>query len=201
MKLKYERFVGLGCFYIRGVIEPAQFKMLLVGLETILNELEEPTLIHGANAFFEKNEITVLQEFKKRVNANSKHKVYWIMKEKPLGDYGTIELAMSRFAGGKFRQIAERIRLDDQLFTLKEKIKLAEQALAQLTDESTNVNQVLLNSESIRAQRKTLNECLEWQRFRIGHQSLESSTDEEINEKTKVLIADLRKQLGVEVDL
>jgi|GEM_PF-2391747 len=206
MKLKYERFEGLGCMSIRGFVDEAQFKLLTVGLESIAADLDETLLVNLSNAAF--SDAALLQglaELKKKVSAHAKQKIYWICTERAIGDFPTTDLFISRLTGFKFRQIGERIRLDDQLYVLAEQVHQCETKIAELGGDEQNASSVILENKILREQKRILEQCIEWQENRLKHQVHVAATDPEVPEKTaealKAAAEAMKTAYGTEVDV
>jgi hypothetical protein len=201
VKLKYERFEGLSSFSIRGAVTTAELKLLTVGLETLVKDLEETLVVNSTHAIFGKTEALVLNEIKKKLKAATSHTIFWVTREKPLGDFATIDLMATRLPGHSARQIGDRIRLDDEVYALKEEMKAIETKISELGGDAQNVHKIILENEMLKAQRKILQDSLQWQNFRLKHQVLQASEDEEIQVKLDTARGELNKLLGTEADL
>jgi hypothetical protein len=206
MKLKYERFEGLGCFSIRGAVDVNQFKLVVVGLESLMKDLEETLLVNLSNATFaDANLVTGLAELKKKLASLTKQKIYWISKERGIGDFPNTDLIVQRMSGFKFRQIGDRIKLDDQLYIAAEAIRVCEARIAELGGDEANARKVILENKVLREQKRILTECMKWQDFRLKKQSHVASTDPESEVKTaeavKAVNEAMKAAFGTEVDV
>jgi hypothetical protein len=206
MKLKYERFEGLGCLSIRGVVNPAQFKLLIVGIESMVQDLEETLLVNLSNANVSDPAVVQgLTELKKKLGSHSKQKIYWICKERTIGDFPTTDLFIQRLSGFKFRQIGDRIKLDDQLYAVAEEIRQIEARIVELGGDEQNAQKVILENKVLREQKRILEQCVQWQDHRMKAQAHVASTDPENTEKTAAAKEALREPsialYGSEVDL
>ena len=206
MKLKYERFEGLGCLSIRGTVDSPQFKLLVVGIESLVHDLEETLLLNLSNAAISDPVVVHgLAELKKKLGGLSKQKIYWICKEKGIGDFPTTDLFIQRLSGFKFRQIGDRIKLDDQLYAVTEAIHQAEARIAELGGDEQNAQKVILENKVLRQQKRILDESIHWQEHRMKAQAHVASTDPETEEKIKAAKEALREPsvnlYGHEVDL
>jgi hypothetical protein len=214
VKLKYERYEGLGCLYVRGAVDITQFKLLVVGLDTLAKDLEETLLVNLSAAALDAAIVPTLVQIKKKLSASTHQKIYWVAKDKGVGDFVTIDLFLSRLNGFKFRQIADRIKLEDEVHGLSENQKQLETKEAELGGSAANARAIVLENKILREQKRILEESLVWQRARIALQepvepatklapvgTEEAVPDEELPVKIKNLKAELKKVLGVEVDL
>ena len=201
MKLKYERFENLGCLYIRGSVDHAQLKMLMLGIDTIVSRLTEPLVINMHLAKIDKGEAMVLSEVKKRIQTHTSHKIYWIAHERPLGDFPTIDLLTSRLPGTNFKQIGERIKRDDEVSTLTLETEAAHAKILELGGDENNAKQIMMENTILKAQKKMLESCIHWQQERMKLQVAIPSLDEEIQQKIKTQEQDLHKKVKLEVKL
>ena len=206
MKLKYERFDGLGCMAIRGVIDANQFKLLVVGLESLVNDLEETLLVNLSNAVIsDPNALKALAEIKKKLMARAQQKIYWIHKDRSIGDFPTTDLFIARLSGSKFRQIGDRIKLDDQLYALAEEAHLCEARILELGGDEQNAQRVILENKVLRAQKRILEESVAWQDKRIKTQAHIAASDPDHDQKAaetlKALNDGMKTAFGTEVDV
>ncbi len=201
MKLKYERFEDLGCLYIRGVVDANQLKMLILGLQNIIPHLEEPLAINLALATIGKIEAAALVEVKKKIQTRTQHKLYWLSKERPLGDFPTVDLLISRFPGSKFRHIGEKIKRDDEVYQLTDETAIAHARIIELGGDEQKAQQIIFENTMLKAQKKTLDEMLHWQKERTTHQTATVSEDPDLAERKKSLNKDLEKLAGGSIDL
>lgn len=206
MKLKYERFEGLGCFSIRGNLSSAQLKIVVIGLESMVHDLEETLLVNLSNAAITDPLIApALLALKKKLATQSKQKIYWICKEKTVGDFPTTDLFISRLTGFKFRQIGDRIKLDDQLYALSEEVKYCDTKIAELGGDEQNAQKVIIENKVLRAQKRILEEATLWQDHRMKNQAHIASTDPDVTTKTaealKALKEPIKTNFGVEIEI
>ncbi len=200
MKLKYERFEGMGCFYVRGMVDASQIKLLAIGLETIAAKLEETLLVHVGHAKLNPQVTPLLIQFKKKLAGLTTQKIHWICTEKGLGDFNTLDFFFSRLTGVKFRQVGERIRLDDQISIASETIKELEAKLQEVGGDAQNAHRLILEANMLKEQKRIITECVKFQDLRIRLQEKIPSDDKELPQKITDTL-DALKKAGIEADL
>ncbi len=191
---------------IRGPIDSSHFKLLIVGLESLVNDLEETLLVNLSNAAFSEPVVNQgLIELKKKLGTRTKQKVYWICKEKGIGDFPTTDLFIARLSGFKFRQIGERIKVDDHIYVLAEEVRHCEARILELGGDEQSAQKVIVENKILRAQKRILDETVHWQDYRLKNQVHVPSIDPEEPQKTTDALAALKEPVkgyfGVEVDL
>ena len=200
MKLKYERFEGVSCLYVRGDLTAEQLRLLTIGLETICKDLDQTLVINAAYANMDPSVVTVLTQVKKKLQSNPQ-KIYWVCKDKHIGDFPTIDLFASRLTGFKFRQIGDRIKLDDEVFSLAEKIKLLEAREKEIEAGGHNPRNLILDNLTLKQQKRILVASTTWHEQRLGLQQPVVTEDAEVPVKTKEITDELQKLYGAEFDL
>ena len=194
MKLKYERFEGVGCFYVRGnPLNVADFRVLTIGLDAMVKTLDETLLINLSASTLAPDELNALVQIKKALATVTKQKIHWVYKDKALGDFATVELFVSRLSGSKFRQIGERIKLDDQLYLLSEQLKALEEKVGEIGGNDQNAQKLILENKVLKEQARTLDESVHWQKARIDLQEAQVSEDVDLPQKTTDILTELKK--------
>jgi DNA-directed RNA polymerase specialized sigma subunit len=201
MKIHYHRYSEMGCFTIRGLVGANEWKMLQLGFNLLFKELQEMLIINMTNADIATETVADVQEYKKGIAKQTKHKVFIISKEKGVGDFPKFELLLSRFQGSKMRQIGDRIILEDQIYNLERDIAgLEAQIVALGFDENSSKKEIQRNS-MVKAQKKSLDGCLKWQRLRKTTIQKVPSDMEDLDNRIKANVDELAKILGKPVNL
>ncbi|MBS1958511.1 MAG: hypothetical protein JST80_03480 [Bdellovibrionales bacterium] len=202
MKLKYERFEGLGCLYVRGPVNEKFGKLLQVGIETISKDLEETLVINLMCAQIQVPQAAVLIEFKTKIAETTKQKLYWVSKDRTIGDFQSIDMFISRLPGAKSRQVGERIKADDDVYILTEQIAALQAKITQLGGNEDQVIKMINDNTSYKEQRRILQGCIQFQTARVKFQTPQPPADKEVGQKTEEAYALLRQYLGnKDVDL
>ena len=201
MKLKYERFEGLGCLYVRGQVDEKFGKLLQIGIETIAKDLEETLVINLTLAKIDPLQIALLAEFKKKANELTKQKLYWISKDRGIGDFATIDIFISRMSGAKSRQIGERIKADDQSFEVLAQIQALQAKIKELGGDEDNVIKLINENASLKEQRRILESFGRFQNIRSKLQVLQPSQDKDTPQKINEGLELIKTYFGREIDL
>lgn len=184
MKLKYERYPNLSCLYVRGDVDGRNIRVLLVGLDFILKDLEEPLLLHFGNAQIPAAELKILTDLKKKLKDKTKHELIWIAKDRGIGDFMSTDLYFSRNSSSKMRSVATRITLDDQVYLLTESNIATQAKISELGGTAEDVEKVLIETEKLRGQVAVLNKMNSWLMMRGAHIAAIPSEDPELQTKT-----------------
>jgi hypothetical protein len=201
MKIQYTRYTELSCFTIRGVVGPSEFKMLQLGFDLLFKELEEILVLNLVNAQIAPELLPVMLEYKKNIVKLTKHKIYWITKDKGLGDFIKMELLLSRLQGSKFRSIGDRIILDDQIYELEQEIVSTEAQIEQLGFDESSSRKAIQQNSMVKTEKNSLEGCLKWQKRRKAKLQKIPSDIEELDLKIKATLEEVLKFLGRVVEL
>lgn len=202
MKLKYERFEGLGCLYVRGPVDEKYAKLLQVGIETIAKDLEETLIINLTQASVLAAVLPPLTEFKKKTAAAAKHKIYWVGKDRAIADFPNVDVLISRMSGAKSRQIGEHIHSDDRFYELTEKSHQLDAQITQLGGNEENTNKLIYENTTLKEQKRLLDEFIKFQHARAKLQVPHPPKDEkEVKTKTSEAYDAIRLERKKEFDL
>lgn len=201
MKLKYERFEGLGCLYVRGVVDEKFGKLLPVGIETISKDLEETLVVNLTYATVAPTQVPFLSEFKNRIANTTQQKIYWISKDRAIGDFPTVEILISRMSGARSRQIGERIKADDEVYVLIMKTQELQAKILHLGGDEDNAIKLIMENASLKEQRRILDTIIKYQAARGKLQAMTPSQDRDIKQKTEEGLELLKQYYGKEIDL
>jgi regulator of replication initiation timing len=185
MKLKYEQFEGIGSFTVRGRIEASQFRLLAIGLESLVKNTPSPLVVNLTRAPFDEAYNKNLIELKKTIQKLTRQKVYWIGKVRGLCDYPEIGLLFSRLGGFKLRQVGDRLKLEDELFGLHEQIEVAKKKIDELGGDEDNAHRLILENKILREKLRILSQTVRTQEERMKVQQITSTTDPDHTEKLK----------------
>ncbi len=169
MILKFERYPGFSCLFVRGLVDENKFKMLLVGIKSLLQMDQEHLILNLANSQLSPNEGLILTQFKKSIG-NRAHPCTWITKEKGLGDFPTVDVFVSRVLTQKHKIIGHKIELDDELYLLKNKVAAVEGELVKLGGSDDDVRKIILDNEMLKTQRTIFLRVNKWHRARLSEQ-------------------------------
>ena len=183
MKLKYEQFEGIGSFTIRGRIEASQFRLLAIGLESLVKNTPSPLVVNLTRAPFDEAYTKNLIELKKTVQKLTRQKVYWIGKTRGLCDYPEIGLLFSRLGGFKLRQIGDRLKLEDELFGIHEQIESVKKRIEELGGDEDNAHRLILENKILREKMRILGHSVRIQEERMKTQQVTPNTDSEHAQK------------------
>jgi hypothetical protein len=201
VKLKYERFEGLGCLYVRGPVDDKFGRLLQIGVETIARDLEETLVVNLTHALVSPTQVPVLVEFKKKADLLTNHKLYWISRDRAFGDFPTVELLVSRMSGAKSRQIGERIKMDDEVYLLTLRTQELQEKILQLGGDEDNAIKLIMENASLKEQKRILETVVKYQTARAKLQVLEPSADRDIGQKIEEGLELLKQYYGREIDL
>jgi len=201
MKLKFERFEGVASFTIRGRVELSQFRILAIGLEALIKNIEEPLVVNLTLAEIDPQYVKTMQELKKILTKNSKHKLYWIGKFRGLTDYNDAGLLFSRLGGFRLRQIGERLALEDEVFKLNSKTEALKAEIDKLGGDGDQALKIVLENRILKEQNKGLKSAIRFMEARMKNQTRSSPSDSEYEQKVKQALDDLKTAYGAEVKL
>lgn len=201
MKLKYERFEGLGCLYVRGALDDRFVKLLKVGVETIGKDLEETLIVNLTLANIPESFSVDLADFKIISAQSNKQKIYWISKNRDFGDYPTIDALVSRMPGAKSRQIGERIKADDELYQMTLKMQALQSRLKELGGDDDSIVKLINENSSLKEQKRILELIQKYQNIRSKLQIVQPYQLEDTPAKIEETINTIRTYFGKELDL
>ncbi len=196
MKLKYEQFEGIGSFTIRGRIEAAQFRLLAIGLESLVKNTPSPLVVNLTLAPFDEAYTKNLIELKKTVQKLSRQKIYWIGKTRGLCDYPEIGLLFSRLGGFKLRQVGERLKLEDDLFGIHEQIESLKRRIEELGGDEDNAHRLILENKILREKLRILSQSVRIQEERMKVHQVTPATDSEHSEKVRTARETIKTGFG-----
>jgi regulator of replication initiation timing len=185
MKLKYEQFEGIGSFTVRGRIEASQFRLLAIGLESLMKNTPSPLVVNLTRAPFDDAYNKNLIELKKTVQKLTRQKIYWIGKVRGLCDYPEIGLLFSRLGGFKLRQVGERLKLEDDLFELHQQIESVKKKIEELGGDEDNAHRLILENKILREKLRILFQSVRIQEERMKVQQITPTTDPDHAEKVR----------------
>ncbi len=201
MKLKFERFEGIACFSIREKVELPHLRLLAIGLESLVKDLQEPLVVNYSLATIDALHLKTLIDLKKLLAKGTKHKIYWVGKGKGLSDFLEVGLLFSRLGGFKLRQIGERLALEDQVFTLNQSAELLKAEIDKLGGSGDQAQKIIMENQILREQNRILKKTLGFQEERMKLQVASSPSDPEYDQKVKQALEDLKAAYGSEVNL
>jgi hypothetical protein len=201
MKLKFERFDGIASFTIRGRIELSQFRILAIGLETLVKTLEEPLIVNVSLIEIDAHYGVNLIELKKILSKASKQKIYWVGKIKGLTDFNDLSLLFSRLGGFKLRQTGERLALEDAVFKLNAQLELLKTEIEKLGGDGDQAMKIVLENQILKEQNRGLKKAIKFTEARMKGQTKSSPSDSEYEQKVKQALEDLKTAYGTEVKL
>ena len=201
MKILYNRYTEFSCFTIRGQIGANEWRMLHLGFDLMFKSLEEMLVINLIHAEIPADVLPQMQEHKKGVAKLTKQKVFFISKEKGLGDFPKFELLLSRFQGSKMRQIGDLIILEDQVYALETEIAATEAKIQHLGFDENSSKVEIQKNYMVKAKKTSLDGCLKWQRLRKVHEQKVPSTVDDLDLKIQSTLEELITVLGKDVDL
>ena len=201
MKLRFERFEGLSCFSIRESVAPSDLKLLEIGLESLCKNLSETLLVNLNLALVSDSAQPALLAIKKKLPALTTQKIYWVSKTKAVGDFASIELFTSRLTGFKSRQIGERIKLEDDIHFLQEQVHALEAKVIEKGGVADRAQQLILENRIFKAQEAVLKSTIAFQVKRLKAQVKVPTDDDEIEQKIKAALAELKTYYGQDLFL
>jgi hypothetical protein len=201
VKLKFERFEGLSSFSVRGEITAAQIKILQIGLENLVKDLDSTLVVNLRLAKIDDSLTPVIQAIKKSLAPPEKIKLHWISSVKGVGDFSTLVVFTSRLTGFKHRQIGERLVLDDEIYELNQQLIELQEKVNGLSGNEDKALAHILENRTLKAQERVLKETIKHQKERLKLQVHIPTVNEELPEKMKVAREALKAAYGVEYDL
>ena len=201
MKLKFERFDGIASFTIRGRIELSQFRILAIGLETLVKNFEEPLIVNVSMVELDAPYVANLIELKKILTKASKQKIYWVGKIKGLTDFNDLSLLFSRLGGFKLRQTGERLSLEDAVFKLNAQAEALKAEIEKLGGDGDQAMKIVLENQILKEQNRSLKKAIKFTEARMKGQTQSSPSDAEYEQKVKQALEDLKTAYGTEVKL
>jgi hypothetical protein len=201
MKLRYEQFEAIACFNVRGKIEATQLRILAIGLETLIKDLQSPLVVNLTHAEVDEVYLKTLIEIKKALTKLTRQKLYWVGKGKGLFDFPEVSLLFSRLGGFKIRQIGERLKLEDSIFSLQTQMEYTKAKVDALGGDEDNAHKIILENKILREQARILKSTLQFQEERIKAQEKVPFEDAEYEEKVKVALETLKTAYGSEIKL
>jgi hypothetical protein len=196
MKLKYEQFEGIGSFTIRGRIEAAQFRLLAIGLESLVKNTPSPLVVNLTRAPFDEAYTKNLIELKKTVQKLTRQKIYWIGKVRGLCDFPEIGLLFSRLGGFKLRQVGDRLKLEDDLFDIHGQLVSIKKRIEELGGDEDNAHRLILENKILREKLRILSQTVRVQEERMKAQQATPVTDTEHVEKVRVARESIKTGFG-----
>ena len=201
MKLKFERFEGLSCFTIRGEIKASELKILQVGLESLVKDLDSTLVVNFSLATVPEALTASLIAMKKALIPPEKIKIHWISPVKNLGDFPTLPPFTSRLTGMKHRQIGERLNLDDEIYALHEKSVALLAQVAALTGDEEKAHAMILQNRILKEQERILRESIHFQKERIKLQSAVPTLNADLPEKLAAIRTEVQRIFGKDLDV
>jgi regulator of replication initiation timing len=196
MKLKFEQFDGIASFVIRGRIESSQFRLLAIGLESLIKGGQSPLIVNLTRAPFDEAYVKYLLELKKTLQKTTRHKIYWIGKTRGLCDFPDIPLLFSRMGGYKLRQIGERLKLEDEVFGLQLQIEDVRRQVEALGGDEDNAHRIILENKILREKARILRQTLQFQEERMKGQQKTPPTDPDHGEKRRAAQEAIKSGFG-----
>ena len=196
MKLKFERFEGLSCFTVRGDVKASELKILQVGLELLVKDLDTTLVVNFSLATVSEAIVAPLLAIKKSLSPPDKIKIHWISPIKILGDFPALPPFTSRLTGMKHRQIGERINLDDEIYALNEKLIHLTAQVAALSGDDNKAQAMILQNRILKEQERILRESTHFQRERMKLQSAVPSLNEELPQKLATVRTEVLRIFG-----
>jgi hypothetical protein len=201
VKLKFERFEGLTSFSIRGNITVPEVKILQIGLDSLVKQLETPLIVNLVLADIPDVLAPVLLVLKKSLPPQTKHKIHWISTMKNVGDFPTLNAFISRLTGFKHRQIGERLIIDDQIHLLHEEVAQLKVKVLEASGDEAKAHELILQNQILKEQERILKSSITFQKERLKLQTHVPTQDEESVEKLKTVRQELKKAYGMDLDL
>jgi hypothetical protein len=201
MKLKFERFEGISCFAIRGVVELSQLRILAIGLETLVKTLEEPMVVNFTLATLDPLYLKPLIDLKKNLSKGTKHKIYWIGKGKGLSDFLSLSLLFQRLGGFKLRQIGERLTLEDEIYVLRARVDELKAEVDKLGGDADQAQKIVMENITLKEQNRMLNRVTTFMGERMKEQIKSTPSDPEYNQKVTTALEELKTAYGMEIKL
>ncbi len=168
MRVKIDDIDGLRILSVRGKIEPKHLRMLLIGCDSMFQKPTAYLIFNFTRAELAETEIAAMATYKKaKDKTDFKGKVIWISKNKQFGEFLNTEIYFSRHSGSKFRQVAEKVKLDDHIDELYEAKHAAEQKLkAIIGDDDTSHLLAVTENQNLKIKKRILSEQIEFMKKR-----------------------------------
>jgi hypothetical protein len=196
MKLKYEQFEGIASFTIRGRIEASQFRLLAIGLESLVKETHTPLIVNLTRATFDEAYLKNLIELKKAIQKLTRQKLHWVGKTRGLCEFPEIGLLFSRLGGFKLRQIGERLKLEDEIFALNESLLIVKDQIARLGGDEDNAHRIILENKILREKERILKNTARFQEERMKRQVKNPSVETDHDEKVRAALDAIKTGFG-----
>jgi hypothetical protein len=198
MKLKLDENNELLGLSVRGVVDDKMLRVLATGIESILKKDARIILINFSCAECPPTVIAALQNLKKlQEKINNKAKIYWIHKDRTLGDFATVDLLFSRLQGARYRQIGHKISIDDQMDAMTEERAKLEQQFKELAGDDANSQAAIIENANLKATKAIFTSMLSWRKERlegiVPHLSEEEDRDSQIKDARSSLLNTLEK--------
>ncbi len=192
MKLKLDEHNELLALSIRGNVDDKLLRVLATGIESILKKDARIILINFSQALCTPSTVLALQTLKKlQEKMNSKAKIYWIHKDRTLGDFVTVDLLFSRLQGARYRQIGQKISIDDQVDALADERIRLEAEFKALAGDDANSQAAIIENAHLKATKTIFEGMLSWRKERlegiIPHPSEDENRDAQIREARDAL--------------
>ena len=200
MKIQFSRYTELSCFTVRGKIGPNELKMLQLGFDVLVKELEEMLVINLIHAEVAPEQLPAIIEYKKSMVKLTKQKIHWVTKEKGLGDFPKIEIMISRL-GSKARPIGDKIVLEDTVYGLEQEILFTQTQIEQLGFDETSSRKAIQQNNMVKTEKNALEGCLKWQKRRKTKLQKVPSDVEDLELKLKATLEEVLKFTGKIVDI
>jgi hypothetical protein len=201
VKLKFEHFEGLTSLSVRGDLAGTEVKILQVGLESIVKDLDSPLIVNLVLAKIPEVLAPVLIAIKKTLPGQTTFKIHWISPIKNVGEFPALDTFVSRLTGFKHRQIGERLVLDDQIHELHEKVIALEARLGDVSGDAEKAHEMILRNLALKEQERILKASIHFQRERIKLQTPVPSSNKEVKVKTSEAREAIKKAYGLDFDL
>ncbi len=201
MKLKFERFEGIASFTIRGQVELSEFRILAIGLETLVKTIEEPLVVNVSLATIDPPYVKTMIELKKILAKAAKQKIYWIGRFRGLTDYNELSLLFARLGGFRLRQVGERLALEDSIFSLSAKLEAIKAELEKLGGDGDQASKIVLENQVLKEQNRSLKRTIRFMGERMKDQAKSKPSDNEYAQKVQQALEDLKTAYATEVKL
>lgn len=198
MKLKLDENNELLALSIRGTVEDKLLRVLATGIEATLKKDARIILINFSQAVCSPSTVTTLQTLKKlQEKLNSKAKIYWIHKDRNLGDFATVDLLFSRLQGARYRQIGQKISIDDQIDALTDERIRLEADFKALAGDEANSQAAIIENANLKATKSIFEGMLSWRKERLQgitpHLSEDEGREAQIKEAREALASATEK--------
>jgi hypothetical protein len=201
VKLKYEQFEGISAFSIRGRIESTQVRLLAIGLETLVKDLQTPLIVNLGLADIDEAYLKTLLELKKILSKSTRQKLHWVGTLKGLCEFKDLGLLFSRLNGFKIRQIGERLKLEGEIHLIYAQVEQVKAQVEKLGGDESNAHKIILENRILREQQRILKNTISLQVERMKLQKLVPTQDSEYAEKVKGALEALKSGYGSDLKL